>query len=230
VDRAVFDDENLVSCAGLVPVMALAEQAGLSNLLGEHVKFSDERVRSGGANPSPKLTAVAAGLAAGADSIDDLQVVRSGGMKRLFNSVYAPSTSGIHLREFTQGHVRQLDAVLTRHLLTLVRRAKLLKGIEAQARVDVDLLLRPVYGHKKQGASFGHTKIANRQVLRKGLSPLAVTISTPAAAPVLAAVRLRAGKAGAPPGSSCKRSTPPRRPAPPTFWSAAIPPTAIAMS
>ena len=195
-DGAVFDDENLVSCAGLIPVMALAEQAGLSELLDDHVRFTDERVRSGGANPAGKLTSIIAGLAAGADSIDDLQVVRSGGMKKVFNFVYAPSTLGIHLREFTHGHVRQLDAVLTRHLLALVQGTDLLKGIEVQARVDVDSLLRPVYGHQKQGASFGHTKIANRQVLRKGLSPLAVTISTPDAAPVLAAVRLRAGKAG----------------------------------
>jgi hypothetical protein len=41
-------------------------------------------------------------------------------------------------------------------------------------------------GHAKQGASFGHTKIAGKQVLRKGLSPLATTISTPIAAPVVA--------------------------------------------
>ena len=33
----LFDDENLVSCAGLVPVMALAEQAGLSELICERV-------------------------------------------------------------------------------------------------------------------------------------------------------------------------------------------------
>ncbi len=82
VDRAVFDDENLVSCAGLIPVMALAEQACLSELLDDHVRFTDERIRSGGANPAGKLTSIIAGLAAGADSIDDLQVVRSGGMKR----------------------------------------------------------------------------------------------------------------------------------------------------
>jgi len=195
-DRAVFDDANLVSCAGLIPVMALAEQAGLTGLLDDHVKFTDERVRSGGANPAGKLTSVIAGLAAGADSIDDLQVIRSGGMKKVFGSVYAPSTLGIHLREFTHGHVRQLDAVLSRHLLALADRTQLLQGIEVQARVDVDSLLRPVYGHHKQGASFGHTKIANRQVLQKGLSPLAVTISTPTAAPVIAAVRLRAGRAG----------------------------------
>ncbi len=195
-DAAVFDDENLVSGAGLVPVMALAEQAGLSGLLDDHVKFADERIVSGAANPAGKLTSIIAGLAAGADSIDDLQVTRTGGMNKLFGGVYAPSTLGILLREFTHGHVRQLDAVLTRHLLALTERAGLLTGIGVQARVDVDSLLRPVYGHAKQGASFGHTKIANRQVLRKGLSPLAVTISTLQAAPVIAAVRLRAGRAG----------------------------------
>ena len=78
----------------------------------------------------------------------------------------------------------------------LAERTDLLPGIEEQAYVDIDSLLRPVYGHAKQGASFGHTKIAGKQVLRKGLSPLATTISTPTAAPVVAGIRLRAGKAG----------------------------------
>ena len=73
---------------------------------------------------------------------------------------------------------------------------ELLAGIEQQAFIDIDSLLRPVYGHAKQGASFGHTKIAGRQVLRKGLSPLATTISTGRAAPVVAGIRLRAAKAG----------------------------------
>jgi hypothetical protein len=114
---AVFDDENLVSCAGLVPVMELAEQTGLSDLLDEHAVFRSERIRSGAANPAPKLTSVIAGLLAGADSIDDLDLIRAGGMNRLFRQVYAPATLGILLREFTGGHVRQLDAVLRRHLL-----------------------------------------------------------------------------------------------------------------
>jgi hypothetical protein len=61
---------------------------------------------------------------------------------------------------------------------------------------SIDSLLRPVYGRAKQGASYGHTKIAGKQVLRKGLSPLATTISTPACAPVIAGMRLRAGKTG----------------------------------
>ncbi len=80
------------------------------------------------------------------------------------------------------------------HLVALATRTDLLAGIETQAFIDIDSLLRPVYGHAKQGASFGHTKIAGKQVLRKGLSPLATTISTRSAAPVLAGIRLRAGK------------------------------------
>ncbi|HYN72102.1 MAG TPA: IS1380 family transposase [Nakamurella sp.] len=200
---AVFDDENLVSCAGLVPVMELAEQTGLSDLLDAHVVFGCERIRSGAANPTPKLTSVIAGLLAGADSIDDLDLIRAGGMKRLFGGVYAPATLGILLREFTGGHVRQLHAVLRRHLLALTLRTPVLDGITTtRALVDIDSLLRPVYGHAKQGASFGHTKIANRQVLRKGLSPLATTISTATAAPVLAGIRLRAGKAGSGKGAA----------------------------
>jgi hypothetical protein len=103
---------------------------------------------------------------------------------------------GILLREFTFGHARQLGAVLRRHLLALVDRTDVLAGIEDLALVDVDSLLRPVYGHAKQGGSFGHTKIASRQVLRLGLSPLATTISTRTSAPVVAGIRLRAGRAG----------------------------------
>jgi hypothetical protein len=157
---AVFDDDNLVSHAGLVPLMELAEQAGLSRLLGEHVRFTSERVKSGAANPTPKLTSIIAGMAAGADSIDDLDVIRSGGMKKLFGGVYACATLGIFLREFTHGHVRQLSAVLRRLLVALAERTPVLAGIGERAFIDIDSLRRPVYGHAKQGASFGHTKIA----------------------------------------------------------------------
>ena len=59
-----------------------------------------------------------------------------------------------------------------------------------------------MFGHAKQGASFGHTKIAGRQVLRKGLSPLATTISTNEGAPVVAGIRLRAGRAGSGKGAA----------------------------
>src|SRR6476659_3769480 len=130
---AVFDDVNLVSCAGLVPVLELAEQTGLSELLDEHVAFTSELVRSGAANPTPKLTSIIGGLLAGADSINDLDVIRAGGTQRLFTAVYAPSTMGTLLREVTGGHVRQLQAVQSRHLLALADRTTVLDGIAERA-------------------------------------------------------------------------------------------------
>ena len=194
--RPVFDDEHLVSCAGLMPVMGLAEQTGLSELITDRVRVASTRVASAGVNPAGKLTSIIAGMAAGADSIDDLEVIRAGGMKRLFGGVYAPATLGQFLREFTHGHTSQLAAVARAHLVRLVERTDLLPGVEQQAYVDIDSLLRPVYGHAKQGASFGHTKLAGKQVLRKGLSPLTTTISTCQGGPVITGIRLRAGKAG----------------------------------
>ena len=193
---ARFDEDNLVSDAGLVPLLGLAEQTRLPEILAETVSIKISRIKSGAANPAPKLLSVIAGMCAGADSIDDLDVLRAGGMPILFNGIYAPSTLGVLLREFSFGHARQLESVLRQHLVALVERSEMLAGIDEQAFIDIDSLLRPVYGHAKQGASYGHTKIAGKQVLRKGLSPLATTISTPTSAPVIAGMRLRAGKTG----------------------------------
>src|SRR5271154_4078351 len=195
-DSAVLDDDNLVSCAGLGRVMTRAERTGLSELLAQNVHIAAPRIRAGSANPAPKLATLVAGMCAGADSIDDVDIVRSGGMKTLFDGVYAPSTIGTLLREFTFGHARQLESVLGEHLGALAERVDLLAGADVRAFVDIDSLLRPVYGHAKQGASYGHTKIAGKQVLRKGLSPLATTVSTDIAAPVITGMRLRAGKTG----------------------------------
>ena len=191
----MFDDDHLVSYAGLVPVMTLAKQTGLLRLLADKVHIAEPRIKSGSANPSPKLTTLIAGMCAGADCIDDVDVLRSGGMSTLFGGVYAPSTVGTLLREFTFGHARQLESVLREHLVALCERVDLLPGADQQVFIDIDSLLRPVYGHAKQGASYGHTKIAGKQILRKGLSPLATTISTPGAAPVITGMRLRAGRA-----------------------------------
>ena len=123
-------------------------------------------------------------------------------MKTLFEGVYAPSTIGTLLREFTFGHVRQLESALREHLAGLCQRVDLLPGGGGRAFVDIDSLLRPVYGHAKQGASYGHTKIAGKQNLRKGLSPLITTISTEPGAPLIAGARLRAGKANSGKGAA----------------------------
>ncbi|CAN5815725.1 hypothetical protein BH10ACT9_BH10ACT9_06260 [soil metagenome] len=191
---AVFDDAHLVSCAGLVPVMTLASQTGLSDLIASKVHIIEPRIKSGSANPAPKLTTVIAGMCAGADSIDDLDIVRSGGMKTLFGGVYAPSTIGTLLREFTFGHARQLESALREHLAGLCERVALLPSAQQQAVADIESLLHPVYGNTKQGTSHVHTKIAGKQILRKGLSPLITTISTDHGAPVITGARLRAGK------------------------------------
>ena len=111
VGSAVFDEQNLVSAAGLVPVLELAEQTGLSELIGEHVDLPVTRVASGAVNPAGKLTSIIAAMMCGADSIDDANVLRAGGTPRVFDEVYAPSTLGIFLREFTFGHANQLAAV-----------------------------------------------------------------------------------------------------------------------
>jgi hypothetical protein len=200
-ESAVFDDGNLVSSAGLVPVMRLAQQTGLLTLLEEKVQILAPRIKSGSANPAPKLATVVAGMVVGADCIDDIDVLRSGGMKTLFDGVYAPSTVGTLLREFTFGHARQLESVLREHLVALCQRVDLLAGADEQVFIDIDSLLRPVYGHAKQGASYGHTKIAGKQILRKGLSPLATTISTAGSAPVISGMRLRAGRTGSAKGA-----------------------------
>jgi Transposase DDE domain group 1 len=194
VGSAVFDEQNLLSAAGLVPVLELAEQAGLSELIGEHGDLPSTRVKSGAVNPAGKLTSIIAGMMCGADCIDDADVLRAGGTPRVFDEVYAPSTLGIFLREFTFGHANQLAAVARAHLVALAQRVPLLPGIEARAFLDIDSLLRPVYGAAKQGASFGHAKIAGRALLRRGLSPLITTLSTATAAPLIAEAWLRSGK------------------------------------
>ncbi len=206
VGSAVFDERNLVSAAGLVPVLELAEQTGLSELISEHVDLPSTRVKSGAVNPAGKLTTIIAGMMCGADSIDDANVLRAGGTPRVFDEVYAPSTLGIFLREFTFGHANQLAAVARAHLVALAQRTALLPGSEQRVFVDIDSLLRPVYGHHKQGASFGHAKIASRALLRLGLSPQITTLSTATAPPVIAEAQLRSGKAGSGRGAAAQRS------------------------
>lgn len=118
-DSVAFDDDNLISHAGLVPVLTLAERTGLHQLLADKVSLRCTSLASAGANVAPKLATIIAGMCAGADSIDDIVVLRAGGHKTLFTGVYAPATLGQTLREFTFGHARQLDSVLTNHLRAL---------------------------------------------------------------------------------------------------------------
>ena len=195
---ASFDEPNLVSAAGLVPVLRLAVTAGLWRLVAERLRVGGPC----GANPAGKIAAIVAGMVAGADCIEDLDVVRSGGMRRLFGGVYAPSTLGSFLRVLSWGHVRQLESAARAFLGGLARTVPLLPGADELAFVDVDSLLRRVYGHDKAGAALGYAKVGGYGVLLRGLSPLVATICTPLAAPVVAATRLRGGNAGSARGAA----------------------------
>jgi hypothetical protein len=196
--QATFDDPNLVSRAGLVPVMALAQRAGLSGLAGEHVRPAGPC----GASPAVKMPGIVAGMIGGADSIDDLDLLRHGAMGALFGGIRAPSTLGSFLRAFTWGNVLQLGKVNRLLLAELARRAPLLPGKETLAFLDIDSQQKRVYGQQKQGAAFGHTKIQGKSLLVRGLNALAATISTPLGAPVIAATRLRGGSAGSARGAA----------------------------
>ena len=182
VTAAVFDDPNLVSSAGLAPVLELAERAGLQGLVGEHVWID----KPGGGNARLKVPALVAGMIAGADSIDDMDLLRHGAMNRVFTGVRAPSTLGTFLRTFTFGHVRQLDAVASRLLINLCASAPLLPGAQQLTYVDIDDTVKPTFGYAKQGAGRGYTGV-------KGLNVLLGIVSTPSSRPVIAAARLRKG-------------------------------------
>jgi hypothetical protein len=196
--HATFDDPNLVSRAGLVPVMALAQRAGLAGLAGEHVRIA----RRCGVNAAVKVGCLVAGMIGGADSIDDLGLLRHGAVPALFGGIRAPSTLGSFLRSFTWGNVLQLEKVSRLLLAELARRAPLLPGKDVLAFLDIDSQQKRVYGHKKQGAAFGHTKIQGKSLLVRGLNALAATLSTPLGAPVIAATRLRGGNAASSRGAA----------------------------
>jgi hypothetical protein len=195
---AVFDDPNLVSAGGLVPVLGLAESAGLRDLADEHLTVPSDK----GANAGLKVASLVGGMVAGADSIDDMALLRHGGMGRVFARAYAPSTLGSFLRAFTFGHVRQLDAVASRFLIALAGLTRLLGDPDRSesssdggyALVDVDDTIIEVHGHAKQGAGFGYSGV-------RGLNALLATLTTATSAPVVVAQRLRKGSTGSPRGA-----------------------------
>ena len=187
----LFDEANLVSCAGLAPVLALAERAGLH----EHLKDRLTLTGPGAANAVVKAMSLVAGMVVGADSIDDMDVLRHGATGRLFTGVRAPSTLGTFLRAFTFGHVRQLDAVAAGLLTGLAAVTPLLAGADQIAYRDIDDTVKPTYGYAKQGAGYGYSGV-------KGLNALLATLSTPLAAPVIAGCRLRKGSVNSARGAS----------------------------
>ena len=195
--RAVFDDLTLLPNAGLAPLLSLAGRAGLPGLLAG--------VRPGGpcgAGAVTKAMCLVAGMAAGADSIEGMDLLRDGAMETVFGGVRAPSTLGSFLRSFTWGNVRQLDKAHRGLAAALAADPRLLPGKEEVTFIDVDSTQHRVYGYQKEGAAFGHAKVQGKSLLLKGLNPLISVISTPLAAPVLGPVRLRGGSAGSARGAA----------------------------
>jgi hypothetical protein len=191
VRRAVFDDPNLVSAAGLVPVVALAQWGGLAQLAGEQLTVPGGPGHAAGL----KVSALVAGMVAGADCIDDMDLLRHGAMRRLFGAVRAPSTLGTFLRAFSFGHVRQLDAVAARFLTGLAARAPIIDTHADITYLDVDDTIGATYGYAKQGAGYGYTGV-------KGLNALLATVSAATTAPVIVATRLRKGSANSARGAA----------------------------
>jgi hypothetical protein len=145
---ATFDDPNLVSAGGLAPVVALARSCGLGDLVADKLTVK----AAGGVNAQVKVPALVAGMVAGADSIDDMDLLRHGGMGRVFAGIRAPSTLGTFLRAFTFGHVRQLDSVAAAFLTALAAATPLLSGADQVTYLDLDDTMRQTHGYAKQGA------------------------------------------------------------------------------
>src|ERR1700730_817837 len=133
--RVVFDDDHVVSDAGIALVATLAGRLGIEGLVSRFVWL--RRDRPGAANAGRKVMALIDAMLLGADSIDDCEVLRTGRTRRLLGGwLPAPSTLGTFLRAFTFGHVRQLDRLLA-ETLTRAWRAGAGPG-DARLVVDVD--------------------------------------------------------------------------------------------
>ena len=153
---AAFDDPNLVSRAGLVPVMALAERAGLERPGPPpcHDRRQDRGVPGGEGRPAwsrawPRARTRSTTWTCCATARCRSCSAGSGRRPRWGRSC-ARSPGAMSASWRAAG--REL-------LAELARQAPLLPGADVLAFVDIDSMQRRVYGHKKQGAAFGHTKI-----------------------------------------------------------------------
>ena len=137
---AAFDDPNLVSCAGLVPVAGAGRSAaGLAGLVDERVTLREP----GGANAGAKVPALVAGMVAGADSIEDMDLLRHGGDgAAVRRGTGAVDAGHVPARRFAFGHVRQLDAVAAAAAGRLAEHTPLLPGAGTVAFLDVDDTVR----------------------------------------------------------------------------------------
>jgi hypothetical protein len=169
----------------------LAHRAALGELAAGHLSVPGGPGHAAGL----KVSALVAGMVAGADSIEDMDLLRHGAMRRLFVGVRAPSTLGTFLRAFRFGHVRQLDAVAARFAAGLARHAPVIATHAEVTYLDIDDTVRSTYGYAKQGAGYGYSGV-------KGLNALLATVCTATTSPVIVATRLRKGSANSARGAA----------------------------
>jgi hypothetical protein len=179
-----FDEPNLVSHGGLLTAAVLTERIGLWPLVAGTLTVPGPT----GVNSAAKTATVLTGMLSGADSIDDLDVLRAGATPTLFDDLRAPSTIGSWLRAFTAGNVRQLDAVSRQVRCRLWRAGAGPHRLDERLFIDADSTIAQAYGPAKQGVSFGYTKV-------RGYHPLIATVLEPGSTPEVLHTRLREGKA-----------------------------------
>ena len=153
--RISFDEPRLVSDAGLLVTATLAGRLGIEELVNESVWLGYRT--PGAALPGRKVMSLVHGMLAGADRIDQMNVLRAGSTELVLgHRVMAPSTLGTFLRAFTFGHVRQLDHVLDQ---SLARAWEVGAGPGAMPLViDIDSFIGEVHSERKQGAGYGYTR------------------------------------------------------------------------
>jgi Transposase DDE domain group 1 len=151
----VFDDDHAVANAGLLLPATLAHRLGIEAVVDQLVDLGE---RPGAHRPGRKVLTLLHAIIAGADCIDDADVLRTGSTAAVLgHRVMAPSTLGTFLRGFTFGHVRQLDRVAE----TLMGRAWAAGAGpgDGPMTIDVDSTICEVHGHHKGGAAFGYTRV-----------------------------------------------------------------------
>jgi hypothetical protein len=162
-----FDDERLVANAGLIAPAALAERLGFKELLDESIDLGDV---AGHANPGAKAMTIIHAMLAGADSIDDCDVLRSGATQTVLgHRVAAPSTLGTFLRGFSWAHSRQLDSASAQMLTRWWAAGAGPADPTAPFTIDVNSSIHETYGLQKEGATkFTYTRV-------RGYHPLYAT-------------------------------------------------------
>ena len=146
----MFDDDHCVANAGLALAGLLSEKLGLEEICDETISIAPF--------PGRRAATLVHSLVVGGTCIDDADVLRAGSTSAvLSHRVMAPSTLGTFLREFTFGHVRQLDAV-AEQLMTRAWALGAGPGDDPMT-IDIDSTICEVHGTLKQGAGYGYTKV-----------------------------------------------------------------------